>query len=150
MIADELSLPLEGTDLDSEENRDRIKHRARSLASVASRHLFEGEPSMAVLALQMLKEMGPMARYLDPKELDMPWLRLLSGAAQCEKGRRKGHVLPCEGLAESVELPCNIAYSVLSAMSSFPSDNDDSIYESLSNCLVRRVLFVTGAIDMDG
>jgi len=148
MIADELSLPMEGADLDTEESHDRIKHRARSLASVASRHLFEGEPSMAVLALQMLKDMGPAARLLTPEELDMPWLRLLSGAAQCEKGRRKGLVQPCEGL--DVELPCNLAYSVLTAMSSFPSNNDDSIYEQLSNCLVRRVLFVTGAIDMNG
>lgn len=150
MIADELSLPLEGSDLETEENQEQIKHRARSLASVASRHLFEGEPSMAVLALQMLKDMGPAARHLTVEELDMPWLRLLSGAAQCEKGRRKGLVQPCEGLAESVELPCNLAYSVLNAMSSFPNKNDDSIYEALSNCLVRRVLFVTGAVDMDG
>ena len=103
---------------------------------------------MAVLALQMLKDMGPAARQLTPEELDMPWLRLLSGAAQCEKGRRKGLVQPCEGL--DVELPCNLAYSVLTAMSSVPSNNDDSIYEQLSNCLVRRVLFVTGAVDMAG
>lgn len=105
---------------------------------------------MAVLALQMLKDMGPMARHLTTEELDMPWLRLLSGAAQCETGRRKGDVLPCEGLAEKVELPVNLGYSVLTAMSSFPSDNDDLIYEALSNCLVRRVLFVTGAVDMGG
>jgi len=150
MIADELSLPMDGTDLETEENHDRIKHRARSLASVASRHLFEGEPSMAVLALQMLKDMGPAARCLSAEELEMPWLRLLSGASQCEKGRRKGHVQPCEGLANSVKLPCNLAYSVLTAMSSFPSDNDDLIYEALSNCLVRRVLFVTGAVNMSG
>jgi len=105
---------------------------------------------MAVLALQMLKEMGPAARHLSAEELDMPWLRLLSGAAQCEKGRRKGDVQPCEGLATPVELPCNLGYSVLTAMSSFPSDNDDSIYEALSNGLVRRVLFVKGAVDMAG
>jgi len=148
MIADELALPMDGTDLETDESHEKIKHRARSLASVASRHLFEGEPSMAVLALQMLKEMGPMARHLATEELDMPWLRLLSGAAQCENGRRKGEVVPCDGL--DIELPCNLAYSVLSAMSSFPSDNDDRIYEALSNCLVRRVLFVTGAVDMAG
>jgi GTP-binding protein len=105
---------------------------------------------MAVLALQMLKEMGPIARHLSAEELDMPWLRLLNGAAQCEKGRRKGLVQPCEGIANSIELPCNLAYSVLTAMSSFPSDNDDSIYEALSNSLVRRVLFVTGAVNMAG
>lgn len=120
------------------------------MASVASRHLFEGEPSMAVLALQMLKEMGPEARHLSAEELNMPWQRLLSGAAQCEKGRRKGEVQPCEGLATSVELPVNLAYSVLNALSSFPSENDDSIYEVLSNCLVRRVLFIKGAVNMEG
>merc|ERR1711935_8079 len=150
MIADELSLPMDGVSLETDETHEKIKHRARSLGSVASRHLFEDEPSMAVLALQMLKDMGPAARNLSAEELDMPWLRLLSGASQCEKGRRKGHVKACEGLADSVELPCNLAYSVLNAMSSFPSDNDDSIYEALSNCLVRRVLFITGAVDMKG
>jgi hypothetical protein len=35
-------------------------------------------------------------------------------------------------------------------MSTFASDNDDLVYEALSNSLVRRVLFVTGAVDMDG
>jgi len=150
VIADELSLPMEGSDLDTDESRERIKHRARSLASVASRHLFESEPSMAVLALQMLREMGSAARHLGAEELDMPWLRLLSGAAQCQAGRREGSVVPCEGLATRVELPCNLAYGVLSAMSAFPSDNDDAIYEALSNCLVRRVLFVTGAVDTAG
>jgi len=100
----------------------------------------------------MMKEMGPMARQLSNEELDIPWLRILHGAAQCESGRRSGTVQPCEGnaLVESVKLPCNLVYSVLSAMSSFPSDNDDLVYEALSNALVRRVLFVTGAVDMGG
>mmetsp|Transcript_4307 Transcript_4307/g.4865 ORF Transcript_4307/g.4865 Transcript_4307/m.4865 type:complete len:605 (+) Transcript_4307:76-1890(+) len=149
LIADELSLPLNGVSLDTAESHEKIKHRARSLASIASRHLFEGEPSMAVLALQMMKEMGSMARQLDAKELEMPWLRLLQGAAKCEAGRRCGSVQPCEGLHD-VKLPCNLVYNVLSAMSTFPSQNDDLVYEALSNALVRRVLFVTGAVDMDG
>jgi len=104
---------------------------------------------MAVLALQMMKDMGSMARQLDAKELEMPWLRLLHGAAKCEAGRRSGSVQPCEGLHD-VKLPCNLVFSVLSAMSSFPSENDDLVYEALSNALVRRVLFVTGAVDMNG
>merc|ERR1712232_62687 len=104
---------------------------------------------MAVLALQMMKEMGPMARQLDVDELAIPWLRLLQGAAQCEAGRRNRSVQPCDGLND-VELPCNLAYSVLSAMSSFPSKNDDQVYEALSNALVRRVIFVTGAVDIAG
>jgi len=149
IIADELSLPLAGSDLDTEESHEKIKHRARSLASVASRHLFEGEPSMGVLALQMMKDMGPTARQLDAEELAIPWLRLLHAAAQCETGRRNGSIQPCEGLPD-VELPCNLVFSVLNAMSSFPSENDDLVYEALSNSLVRRVLFVTGAVDMNG
>jgi GTP-binding protein EngB required for normal cell division len=35
-------------------------------------------------------------------------------------------------------------------MSTFPSDNDDEVYEALSNALVRRVIFVKGAVDMSG
>ena len=35
-------------------------------------------------------------------------------------------------------------------MSTFPSDNDDKVYEALSNALVRRVIFVKGAVDMSG
>merc|ERR1712137_1347186 len=35
-------------------------------------------------------------------------------------------------------------------MTTFPSANDDRTYEILSNSLVRRVLFVTGAVGMDG
>jgi GTP-binding protein len=48
-----------------------------------------------------------------------------------------------------VVLPCNLVYSVLSTMSTFPSDNDDLVYEALSNALVRRVIFITGAVTMD-
>jgi GTP-binding protein len=47
-------------------------------------------------------------------------------------------------------LPCNLAHSVLSVMSTFPSDNDDKVYEALSNALVRRVIFIKGAVDMTG
>lgn len=102
---------------------------------------------MAVLALQMMADLGPIAREakLGPATLNIPWLRLLQGAAQCESGRRSGSVA-----TETTDLPVNLAYSVLSAMSTFPSDNDDPTYEALSNALVRRVLFVTGAVSMDG
>ena len=51
---------------------------------------------------------------------------------------------------EETTLPCNLAYSVLAVMSTFPSDNDDKVYEALSNALVRRVIFVKGAVDMSG
>ncbi|KAL3902512.1 MAG: hypothetical protein SGILL_010795 [Bacillariaceae sp.] len=152
MLEDELSLPLEGAPLETDECKSRIKHRARALCSIASRHFFEGEPSMAVLALQMMTEVGPMSRQakLTSDELKLPWLRLMQGAAQCETARRAGTLKPCVGPGvEDVELPCNLVYSVLNAMSTFPSDNDDRVYEVLSNALVRRVLFITGAVSMD-
>jgi hypothetical protein len=133
-----------------EDNKDRLKHRALSLASIASRHFFEGEPSMAVKACQMMSSLGPLIRQakLDSAEINMPWLRILQGAGQCEGKRRAGTVQPCEGV--DVELPCNLVYSVLKAMSTFPSDNNDRVFEAVSNALVRRVLFVTGAISMAG
>ena len=86
---------------------------------------------------------------LKATDINLPWLRIIKGAAQCETGRRDGTVKPCVGL-EDVELPCNLVYSVLNAMTTFPSENDDRVFEALSNSLVRRVLFVTGAVDMSG
>ena len=86
---------------------------------------------------------------LQATDVNMPWLRIIKGAAQCESGRRDGTVKACSGF-EDVELPCNLVYSVLNAMTTFPSENDDRVFEALSNSLVRRVLFVTGAVDMAG
>jgi hypothetical protein len=98
----------------------------------------------------MLAEIGPIVREagITAEDLGMPWTRILQGAAECESGRRAGTVHPCEGV--DVELPCNLVYSVLNAMTTFPSNNDDRTYEILSNALVRRVVFITGAVDMDG
>jgi hypothetical protein len=106
---------------------------------------------MAMTACQRLADLGPIVREsgLQAADLKMPWLRILNGAAQCESGRRDGSVQPCIG-HENVALPCNLVYSVLNAMTTFPSDNNDRVFEALSNALVRRVLFVTGAIDMGG
>jgi hypothetical protein len=94
--------------------------------------------------------MGPIVREegISADELNMQWLRIIQGAAQCESGRRDGSVTPCAGI--KVDLPCNLVYSVLNAMTTFPCVNDDRTYESLSNSLVRRVVFVTGAVDMNG
>mmetsp|Transcript_33149 Transcript_33149/g.48644 ORF Transcript_33149/g.48644 Transcript_33149/m.48644 type:complete len:519 (-) Transcript_33149:272-1828(-) len=149
LLNDELSLPLQGTPLDSHENKEKLKHRALSLASIASRHFFEGEPCMAVKSCDMLSAIGPMIREsgLTIDELAMPWTRIIKGATQCESGRRSGSVIPC---MPEVELPCNLVYAVLKAMTTFPSDNNDRTYEALSNALVRRTVFVTGAVGMSG
>jgi len=149
LLNDELSLPLAGTPLDDPSNQDRIKYRALSLCSVISRHFFEGEPCMATTACKMLADLGPSVREarLTADALEMPWTRLIQGAAQCESGIRSGKVVPCQ---PDIELPCNLVYAVLNAMATFPSDNNDQTYEALSNSLVRRILFITGAVAMDG
>lgn len=112
---------------------------------------------MAVHACNLLAEMGPIVREsgLKASDINMPWTRIIQGAAQCETGRRDGSVDLCEGVGEDVpceleDIPCNVVYSVLNAMTTFPSDNNDRTYEALSNALVRRVLFVTGAVNMAG
>lgn len=149
ILDDELSLPLEGTPLDTPESQEKIKHRVYSLSSIASRHFYEEEPCLAVKACNMLTELGPIVRQsgLTAEDLNMPWARIIQGAAQCESARRDGSV---EIRDPTVVLPCNLVYSVLNAMTSFPSDNDDETYEALSNALVRRTLFITGAVNMAG
>jgi hypothetical protein len=134
--------------MDSPGSRDRLKHRAYSLSSIASRHFYEGGPNCAVKACKMMTQMAPQVILsgLTAEDLNMPWSRIIQGAAQCESGRRDGSV-QCDA---TIELPCNLVYSVLTAMNAFPSNNDDETYEALSNALVRRTNFITGAVDMEG
>lgn len=158
ILDDELSLPLQGTDYKSLENKERIKQRALSIGSIASRTFFEGDAIMGVRACRMMAEMGPIVREsgLTIEDLSMPWPRILQGATQCESKRRAGKLKMAtpdgtdNGADDDVELPCNLVYAVLSAMSTFPSDNKDRTYEALSNALVRRTLFITGAVSMPG
>lgn len=149
VLDDELPLPTDHQDLTDPEIKDALKHRALALASFASRHFFENEPSLAVLGCRKLVDMGPMVvkSGMTDEEIGMPWSRILKGAAQCEAGRRDGSVQPCAGV-EIQSMPCNLVYAVLNAINSFPPMNSDTVYEQLSNALIRRVVFVTGAIDM--
>jgi ribosome biogenesis GTP-binding protein YsxC/EngB len=102
---------------------------------------------MAIKACKLLAELGPMIRLagLTAEDLTMPWARIILGAAQCESGRRDGSIKVSD---ENIELPVNLVYAVLNAMTTFPSDNDDKTYENLSNALVRRTCFITGATSM--
>ena len=136
-------------DWTTDAHRELIKHRALALGSLASRHFFEGEPLLAVRACQRVAEMGPRVREakLTPQDVNMPWSRIVQGAAQCESMRRDGE-LTIDG--DDDDLPCNLVYAVLNAMTTFPSDNDNATYEKISNALVRRVVFVTGAVDLKG
>ena len=136
------------------EAREVLVHRARSVCSVASRHLYEGEPGAGLAAIGRLREVGGPARDagLTAKELGLPWERLVRGAAQCERERREGRW--DDGAADDGEdpaaWPCNLAYAVLDAMGAFPPDNGDGAFAALGDALVRRTVFVTGAVDLAG
>jgi len=181
VLEDELSLPLEGwvdfssvskhdmgdastkstneEDLLHEENtrrqlevRDRLIHRARSIASIASRHFYEDEPGAGMNAMKKLNEMGKIVNEagLTSEEIGMPWERIVKGAAMCESKRRSGKWEDENSSEDPSTWPCNIVYSVLDAMISFPPENRDVTFEALCNALVRRTVFVTGAVDMKG
>ena len=116
---------------------------------------------MAVRACQMLAQLGPIVRQakITTAEVDVQWLRIIQGAAQCESDRRKNRITEGGGDQSGdnkdddnhdIKLPCNLVYAVLKAMTTFPSDNDDRVFEAVANALVRRVLFVTGAVSMGG
>jgi len=144
------------------EARDKLIHRARSIASIASRHFYEMEPTQGIQAVMKLKDMGRLiiASGLTADMVGVPWDRLVKGAALCEKERRDGKWDDVDesdkgdddnDAAEDPSIwPCNIVYTVLDAMISFPSENKDVTFEALCNALVRRTVFVTGAVDMDG
>ncbi len=172
MLEDELSLPLNGwisfknvkedddVHLEEEsvrrqlETRDRLVHRARSIGSIASRHFYEEEPTAGVKAIQKLKEMGSIVNEagMTAEELGIPWERIVKGAAQCDSKRRSGKWASSIDASkeEPSQWPCNIVYAVLDAMISLPFENKDVTFEALSNALVRRTCFVTGAVDMSG
>lgn len=159
VLNDELTLPMDGTPLDTPESQELIKYRALSIASIASRSFFEDHPYMGVKAMRWLATLGPIVREsgLTIADLSMPWTRIIQGAAQCESKRRDGTLKSTcpaddDGTEEDddIELPCNLVFSVLDAMATFPSDNNDRTYEALSNALVRRTLFITGAVALSG
>ncbi|KAL9188393.1 hypothetical protein ACHAXT_006771 [Thalassiosira profunda] len=173
VLDDELSLPLDGwvefdasdaspdddeIHLEDErvrrqlEIRDLLVDRARSIGSIASRHFYEEEPTAGIDAIQKLKEMGGIVNKsgLTSDELGMPWARLVKGAAMCEKLRRDGKWNESDDASgeDQSQWPCNIVYTVLDAMVAFPPENKDKTFEALCNALVRRTVFVTGAVDM--
>lgn len=176
VLEDELSLPLDGwvefdtsaiddnadeIHLEEEgvrqqlEIRDRLIHRARSIGSIASRHFYDEEPTAGMRAIHKLKDMGSIVNDsgLTAEDLGLPWDRFVRGAAVCESKRRDGK-WDDGGNEKSGEdpsqWPCNIVYTVLDAMIAFPPENNDATFEALTNALVRRTVFVTGAIGMDG
>jgi GTP-binding protein EngB required for normal cell division len=170
VLEDELSLPLDGwvefdasqfnDELHLEEEavrqqleiRDKLIHRARSIGSIASRHFYEEEPTAGMAAISKLKDMGEIVKEsgLTAEDLGMPWERFVRGAAMCESKRRDGKWDGDDSDEDPSSWPCNIVYTVLDAMIAYPPENKDVTFEALCNALVRRTVFVTGAVNMDG
>lgn len=115
VLEDELRLPLEGTDLTSEENKEILKHRARTLASIASRHFYSGEPYISAKALSALGDLGGLIdeSHMGDGELDMPWPRLVNAASDCK-------VDSCIHVESDVELPSDLTELVFNAIAEFP------------------------------
>jgi len=162
----------DSTEMQILETKEKVIYRARSLCSIISRYLYEEQPTAAIDAIGKLKAMGQIIRELglDSEDLDVPWEKLVRGAALCESRRRDGvwdtttattatSPSPNDssgsgGSSGSNETPntwpCNLVYPILDAMIAFPSDNNDRTFEALCNALVRRTVFVTGAVSLAG
>ena len=123
--------------------KEIVKHCALSLASIASRHFFEGEPDMAIKACQLLVELGPIVHEstLTAEELAMPWTRLIHGARQCQVA----DIFGPSSLSKQAQQPPNshiitmeqdldespTIYAVMDVMSAFRTSRSDSILELL-------------------
>lgn len=157
----ELSLPDIGIEIFSTmDYHDTVKYRAEALASIAAWYFFEGQPREAVLACRKLASMGRVVQELglSGQDLQIPLERLLQGASKCQSLLRTGEIADNKEKKQgqqnkelsTIQIPCNVVYSVLDVMMSLPFENHDRVFELLSNALVRRVVFVTGAVTMDG
>lgn len=125
VLEDELRLPMTGTDVKGTAAKEVLKHRARSLASIASRHFYSGEPYVAAKALGELGELGSIIEdsHMKDGELDMPWARLVEAANVCED-KLADDTIPLEYTDDSVELPSDLTELVWNAMLRFPCPGD--------------------------
>ncbi len=149
VLEDELPFPISNAILithneeQDQHEREIIKYRSLTLLFIASYCFKQGEVSLAFKACNMLRLLGPMVTK-KKNPVQMPWLKLIQSAASYESQRRAQNTT----LPAATFLGANVVYSVLDCMNTFPSENDDAVYEALSNSLVRRVEFVTGAVSM--
>lgn len=112
VLEDELRLPLAGTDWSTPENQELLKHRANVLASIVSRHFYNGEPQLATRALESLGKMGVLLDELSLEKMDLrlPWTRLVNAALDCQFNPEE-----C-----SVDLPSDLSDLVFEAIAAFP------------------------------
>jgi hypothetical protein len=153
---------------DSFDDRGKTpSHKAAAYLYLAAKRFDEDQPDAALAALDEAKKLGPRVRLLAESgengngndSVEVPWLKTIHAANRCEsrlrvarrearnqKNKSLSTKLATKPAAEPVSP--NVVVSVLKAMASHPSDNNDDVYEALSNALVRRINFVTGATTM--
>ena len=127
VLEDELRLPLDGTAMDSPHNKELLKHRARSLASIASRHFYSCEPYVAAKALTKLGELGYLIddSHMKGGDLDMPWARLVNAASACKKQMKSSPPPKFQHKGSSVDLPDDLSDLVWNAMLEFPCPGNE-------------------------
>jgi pentatricopeptide repeat protein len=120
VLDDELRLPMDGCALDSSDAQQKLKHRAKALSSIATRHFYQGEPYVAAKALFKLGELGFAIdeSHMTDGELDMPWTKLVAAAETCHRTLAGNHVMKHPDSA--VKLPENLSELVWGAMLAFP------------------------------
>lgn len=126
VLNDELRLPMDGLSLASDHSQEVLKHRARALASIASRHFYDGEPYVAARALSYLGCLGTVVAESPVAlgDLDLPWAKLVTAATVCadtvsKKGWEAKHK------DARISLPSDFTDLVWDAMSQFPCPRDD-------------------------
>jgi hypothetical protein len=136
VLEDELRLPMEGADLTTPENREMLKHRARTLASIVSRHFHNGEPFIAARALAGLESIGTWIDESDMEggESNLPWSRLINAASVVKADA----VSTCQYVDSSIEVPSDLTELVFSAMAEFPCPGGEEEC-SLDDFLVDEV-----------
>uniref|UniRef100_A0A7S1BPM9 EngB-type G domain-containing protein n=1 Tax=Corethron hystrix TaxID=216773 RepID=A0A7S1BPM9_9STRA len=161
VVREELALPAVfeggGGAEATEEEKQVLVQRTLALRSIALWDFLSDDAQGGVATMEKVAALGPAVRRskVDMQEdLKMNWERLVEVAAQCDARRRKTHADAGDDDAAKNKnkeegLPCNLVYSVLNTMTTFPSENTNAIYEQLANALVRRVEFVTGAVSFD-
>ena len=129
-----------------------IRERCVCLSSFVLNSLSRNERSEGVHYLGKLGEMGPSAREISLDSCCIPWLKIIQVAGRFESTARKEK--EDEGGGGGGGGAQNTVFVSLDALSSFPKikskTESNKVYEQVANSLVRRVVFVTGAVSMDG
>lgn len=125
VLNDELRLPMQGLSLKEEANQEVLKQRAHTLASIASRHFYEGEPYLAAKAISELGALGSVISESPIKsaDLNMPWARLITAATVCGDKLSKNE-WDVKHLNGQLILSLDLAELVWDAMYQFPCPDD--------------------------